>query len=385
VLLESAVREQTHTLMAEARRGGVEIIADLAAEWRALCDEGTHAEPFYRPEWISAYVRAFAPDKQVVLVTARVNGRLRAVLPLIEERTRFHGVPVKMLRGAANVHSDRFDLVHGAGEDSAEAVLAIWQFLKEAPGWDVIEVRDVPPGGAMEQLLAAAEIDGYPTGKWNSVLTPYISLPGPGADVKAAYAQFDKNFRSKLRKWRRKLEERGPVQVIQSDAADPAMLERFYALEASGWKGAGATAIASDPQTRQFYDEVAREAARFGYLALYEVQCDGRAVAMHYGLRHSGRYFVPKMGYDENYPECALGHVILDEALRDCIARGLTEFDFLGDEAEWKRRWTHQFRQHHWCYVFRKGLAGQALHAVKFKLLTTAREVKRKYFGKGGK
>ena len=76
MLLEREVREPTHTLRPEVRRGGVEIIADLASEWRALCDEGTHAEPFYRPEWISAYVRAFAPDKQVVLVTARAGGRL---------------------------------------------------------------------------------------------------------------------------------------------------------------------------------------------------------------------------------------------------------------------------------------------------------------------
>jgi hypothetical protein len=67
------------------------------------------------------------------------------------------------------------------------------------------------------------------------------------------------------------------------------------------------------------------------------------------------------------------------------MERGLTEFDFLGDEADWKRRWTPNFRQHAWCYVFRKGMAGQALRMVKFKLLVTAREVKRKLYGKRGK
>src|SRR5215510_16435782 len=98
-----------------AEAGGVEVIEFLAEEWRRLCEESHCDEPFYRPEWIAAHIRAFARQAKVVVVTARVEEELKAVLPLIEERVLFYGIPVTRLRCAANVHSCRFDIVCARG------------------------------------------------------------------------------------------------------------------------------------------------------------------------------------------------------------------------------------------------------------------------------
>jgi len=363
--------------VAEVIRGGVEVIEQLAAEWRELCAEGPCDEPFYRPEWIAAYMRAFAPEKQLLIITVRVGGRLRAVLPLVAERAWFYGCPVRKLRSAAGMHSGRFDLVHGAG-DEGEAVLAIWEWLRTRSDWDLIELQDVPPGGAAEQLLLAAKIDGYPTGLWESLRTPYIPLPGSGGKPAAALSRTDAKFRGNLRRRMRKLEAKGPVRLIRVESADRAALDRFYELERAGWKGEQGTAIACDADTRRFYDEAAGAAAAFGYFSLYVLECGGHPVAIHYGLTHRGRYFVPKLAYDENYKECAPGHLIVHEILRDAVERGLTEFDFLGPWMEWKAEWTSEVRPHAWCYVFRQGLFGRALHATKFRLMHAARQMKRR-------
>ena len=88
--------------VAESFSGGVEIIERFAHEWRELCAEGPCDQPFFRPEWIEAYMRAFAPGKRMLIFTARVNGRLRALLPLIQGWALFHGLPVRMLRSATN-------------------------------------------------------------------------------------------------------------------------------------------------------------------------------------------------------------------------------------------------------------------------------------------
>jgi CelD/BcsL family acetyltransferase involved in cellulose biosynthesis len=53
--------------------------------------------------------------------------------------------------------------------------------------------------------------------------------------------------------------------------------------------------------------------------------------------------------------------------LRDCIARGLAEFDFLGPAMTWKRDWTDRVRRHDWLYVFR-GARGRLLHSLKFRI-----------------
>lgn len=353
--------------MVEARLGDPSILERIAGEWRDLCAEGPCNEPFYRPEWIGAYLRAFEPRAKVLLVTARRGGRLRAVLPLVSEWTRFRGIPVRMLRGAANVHSCRFDLIHGR-DDGPEATDAIWRELSKRGGWEVIQIPDVPAGGAIEGLVATAAQEGHPVGNWESMRTPFVPLPGRGGDPDQVLGRTDAKFRANVRRRFRKLEGKGKVELVLTERADPAVLAEFYELERAGWKGEGGTAIACDDATRRFYDEAASWLEREGSLALYSLRLDGKAVAMHWGLVWDGRYFLPKPAFDESHRECSPGQLLIQEVLRDCVAKGLDEFDFLGPWMEWKADWTDEVRPHAWHYVFRRGPVGRALHAAKFRL-----------------
>src|SRR5690242_1988935 len=98
------------SLTAQIQHGGAEIIEKVADPWHDLCADALIDEPFYRPEWITAYLRAFRPRGMLVLPMVQENGSLRAVLPLVKQRSIFCGIPVNSLQGAANVHSCRFDL-----------------------------------------------------------------------------------------------------------------------------------------------------------------------------------------------------------------------------------------------------------------------------------
>src|SRR5262249_24510938 len=142
--------------------GGVEIVDGFAAEWRDLCDDAVDDQPFFRPEWIRAYLRAFVPDAKVVLVTARVDGRLCLLLPLIEEMASFNKVPVRRLRVPVNSCCGRFDAVRRSGADGDRAIRATWQYLNKLDGWDLLQFRDAPQESTVAQLVAAARADGFP-------------------------------------------------------------------------------------------------------------------------------------------------------------------------------------------------------------------------------
>ena len=370
---ESAPAAREAALVVEVMRGGREVLRGLAPEWSRLCDEGPCDEPFYRPEWIGAYLEGFEPDARLAVAIARRDGALRGVLPLVEERTLFFGLPARRLRGAANVHSCRFDLVHGAG-DRGEVVQALLGKLAADGGWDVLEVRDVPEGGALEELRRAAEAAGHPTGAWESMRTPYVPLPGKGGSIEEVLGGLDGKFKANLRRRWRKLEQQGEVTFRRVDVADPATLEAFYALEAAGWKGRRGSAIACDARTRAFYDLAAAAMAARGALSLYVLAVAGEPVAIHWGLSWRGRYFLPKPAYDEAHRACSPGQLLLWKVLEDCVARGLTELDFLGPWMEWKADWTERVRPHAFQYVFRKGPWGRALRAAKFELAPRARE-----------
>jgi CelD/BcsL family acetyltransferase involved in cellulose biosynthesis len=350
-------------LTAKSERGTVELLDRIGDEWRQLCQEGPCDQPFFRPEWIASSIRAFASKHPVLLITVRDGNRLRAVLPLLEEKTRAYGFPVTKLRSAANPdHSPRFDFIHGQGPGIEEALEAGWNELKNHH-WEVIELVNVPEGGAAELLLRGAREDGFLTYQYLCARTPYILLGGykPGAD----FSQFARSprFRYKLRHRWRSLEKTGTILLRRVEAADREILQQFYGLEQRGWKGKRGTAIACNGETRQFYDSIANYAAQYGYLSLYFLRQGDAAVAAHFALTYGGRYYPLKIAYDETYSQYGPGHLIAGAVLRDCAARGVSEFDWLGHWTEAKAEWASEVRPHNFCYIFRPSLAGRILRA----------------------
>jgi hypothetical protein len=101
-------------LKVDALRGGPEIVDALAEDWRLLLGQAEDDQPFYGPEWIGAYARAFASGKTLMVIAARAGRDLKAVLPLVEEKGFFSRVPVRRLRAAVNAHPGRFEMVRMA-------------------------------------------------------------------------------------------------------------------------------------------------------------------------------------------------------------------------------------------------------------------------------
>ena len=364
--------------VSEVRTGGLEILDELAEEWRELCEEGPCDEPFCRPEWVSAYLRVFAPRARVVLVSARVEGRLQAVLPLMEESGWLCGLPVKKLRAPANVHSVRFDMVRGGGAEGEAAVLAVWRKLRDLPEWDLIELPCTLEGGAHELLLRAAQRDGFPAESvlvWRSI---YVPLAGAQGDGRPWTPGRKADFRSKLCRRRRQLEQAGPLAQWRNTEANPEALRAFFALEASGWKGRRDSAVACQPQLEQFYTEIAWAAARYGYFSLDGLESGGELVSAHFGMRYRGRYFLPKAAYNENYRRFGPGLLLVEAILRECQARGMREFDFTGPWAQDETQWSLKTRDQHFSYIFHRRVYGALLHGVRFRLRRAAKKLLRR-------
>lgn len=359
----------------QGETGSVGIIDSLAVEWRDMCAESPANQPFFQPEWARAFLSAFAPESRLLLVTARVSGRLTAVLPLLEQRRRQFGLPVTVLKAAANVHSCRFDVAVAARHPLEETIAALWDYLSREHDWSVIVLDDVPEEGVLPGLLACAERQGFPTARFVSLASPYFSLTAFNGDWDSWLSRLKGDFRRELRRRARKLAAQGETRVRRVDRAEPMELQRFYDLEASGWKGEEDTAITRDAATRQFYDEVAAAASRLGYFSLYFLEVNGRAIAGHFGLTYGSRYYVPKLAYDEEFAAFSPGHLLVSEVAHDCAKRGLIEFNFLGPWMDWKACWTSSTRRLWSLYIFRNDLVGRTLYGMKFGLKSFAKKI----------
>ncbi|HYC48838.1 MAG TPA: GNAT family N-acetyltransferase [Burkholderiales bacterium] len=344
-------------------RGGAELIDRYCEEWLALCGRSACDEPFYRPEWIRAYLRAFAANAVLVLFTMRRAGRLVALLPLIKETDSLAGMPARKLRSAGNTHTCRFDMVHEP-ETAAAVIPHLWAALVAEPGWDVLELNDTQEGGVLTQLAGYARGCGHAVQFAPGLAPPYLDLTAfSGYD--ALLQRLDAKFRANLRRRARKLDARAAV-LCRGRAAEP-MVGRFFELERSGWKGEKGSAITCATPTRMFYGEIARAAEAGGYLSMYALEVSGRPAAMFFGLEYRGRYYLIKTAYDEALRDVSPGQLLTQQVLRECFERGGIEFDFLGGDMDWKQDWAPQTRRLTDIFIFR-GAAGRALHALRFRL-----------------
>jgi len=366
------------TLTVQGNWGTVALIDGIADEWRRLCQEGPCDQPFFRPEWIAAVINAFAPKQRLLLITVREGSCLRAVLPLLEGKKSVFGIRFTSFCGAANVeYSCRFDLIHGRSGDVAEIGRAVWNYLRESRAWDAVELPIVPSGGAAERFLMIAREEGFLTLQHEVTRSPY--LPLNHSRNAADFSSFgrDARFRKNLRRRRRNLEADGRLTLRGAQKADTDTLQQLYHIEQSGWKGKKGTAILDSNETRQFYDSVAKSAERFGYLSLYFLEQGSSTIAAQFGLTYRGKHYAVKSGYDEKYEEYGPGHLITGMTLRDCVQRGICEYDFLGQQEGWKMEWASEVRPHASCHIFRKSLLGHLLKAAtqgRYKLWMARRK-----------
>lgn len=304
---------------------------EAGAQWEELAHEAGGC-PFRQPGWIRAWVRAFGGGPLELHVLRR-GGSVAAVLPL--ERTgRGRGSPT-------NSETPDFGLLaldRDAARALAENVLA-HDDLRLSLGF-------LEGGGDdLEDLRAAAQAAGRRVLERTMQRSPYLEIAD---DVERQVRErLGAKSLSELRRRRRRLEERGPLELDVADGTEALerLLAEGYALEGSGWKTAAGTSIGARADARRFYDEVARWAASRGILRLCFLRVGGKPIAFKFGLEADGAFYSCKGGYDPSEARLAPGQLIVWELLRWASARGLERFELLGDAYPWKLEWTDQARE----------------------------------------
>jgi len=334
---------------------------ELAEEWNALVDRSS-GELFLRHEFLGLWLRSFARSAELRILLGRdADGRLAAALPLLVGRGRLHGVPVRELVAAANVHSCRFDLL---ADDPDRAAAAFLAHLARDPGWDLLRLIDLPGNGHAASVLDAARAASLPAGLWRSHGSPVLDLPASEEELDR---RLSSQLRATVRRRRRRLAELGELTFGRRDRDESLEeLRDCFELERNGWKGRDGTACFQDREALDFYLRLASLAARRGWLALYLLRLDGKPIAFQYGLVHGGVFNLLKLSFDERLAKWSPGLVLQDEVVRDCMARGLRRCAYLGGDEPWKRRWASGAVEHFWLFVFRDDLRGRLLRRAKF-------------------
>jgi CelD/BcsL family acetyltransferase involved in cellulose biosynthesis len=329
--------------MNQVRVDVLEGTAPIAEEWDQLADR-TDADPFVRPLWFNAWFDAFG-DGRGLVVTARRDGRLVAVLPVQERGAT--------LSSPTNWHTARFGLLAERPEDARRLVEWTLRTGKRQVRIDFIDAAS--PDVRLWQDAAEQRRDHVVIR--TLLRSPFLALDG---DWERYRSDMSKRRRSELRRRRRRLEECGRVAVEVADGRSGlhALLREGFALEAAGWKGQAGTAIVSQPASRRFYTDLARSAAARGLLRLAFLRVAGRAIAFDYSLEHRGVHYLLKQGNDPQWRRYGPGMLLREEMIRRSFAEGHRTYEFLGSDEPWKLEWTSSCHERVHVEFFDHSVAG---------------------------
>jgi CelD/BcsL family acetyltransferase involved in cellulose biosynthesis len=334
-----------------------EELDDLRPAWEELAAPA--GSPMQRHAWAKAFSEAFGIDHELKIVVVSAGRQVNAIAPLATRRV---GVTRLELAGVEQL-SEPCDFVYRDG--AALERLAAGVAGQSLPVLLGRIVADSPTVEALRRAYRRRTIF-YARG---AAPYPWIELDESWREPEA---KFGSDRRSDLRRARRRAEQLGEVttEILAPRPEDVApLIDELLRVEAAGWKGREGTALAADAPRRRFFERFAELAAEAGFLRIAFLRIDGRAAAVQLAAECGGRFWLLKVGYDEEFKRSSPGSLLMLETIRHAAGRGLASYELLGTAEPWTRVWTERERE---CLAIRAypprpaGFAAAAADAGRF-------------------
>jgi len=298
---------------------GLDAARGLAPAWDELAV--SQSLPLCSPGWMLAWWEHMAPsgaELRVVLVGDREQPV--ALAPWFADRGEHGRVDLRFL-GAES--SDRVDILcrPGCEREAREGLLQAIGEMRPRP--DLIAFEAVPARSQSTRLLAGANprLSRYR----NSVL-PAPSVALPAGPPEAWLAGRSSNFRSQMRRMRRRLEQRGG-QVRQ--IVDPGELERtidtLLRLHLARWEDRAPSGLARSGMKGLLL----QAASTLGpdRLRLWTAEIDGEPISVQLFHAAGGQIKYWNGGWMEEHADLKPTMLTILAALEDGIARGEQSLD----------------------------------------------------------
>ncbi|MFJ3581398.1 GNAT family N-acetyltransferase [Streptomyces sp. NPDC090127] len=301
----------------------------LAERWASLCARCSTATPFQSHSWLhSWWVSYGTPGALRVVLVRREDGELVAAAPLMRARGPF---PVLTPLGGAI--TDFTDVL--LDDACPEAAPALARAVAGAARGAMVDLREVRPGAAAEQLLA----------HWRGPrrrLTDSLCLELPAVPMDALLARIPSGkAQQRVRAKLRKLDALGIDERIVPEDEVPAALERLLKLHQLQWQGRAVTVEHTSDRFAQHLARAVRPMVEHGDARVTEFRLGGDVVAADLTLmspRLAGGYLY---GADPvlRARKVDVATMLLRHGARETSASGRATLSLLRGTEPYKRHW----------------------------------------------
>lgn len=349
----------------------------LEGEWRALQARCPQATPCQTWEWNAVWWRHFRARKRPRILLFRDGlGALVGIAPCY---TSFHlATPLRRLAWMGTGPTDYLGPL-ALLECEAEVAATFLEHVRHRMrGWDIADLQQLRADSSLVSHAALVPQDR--SGSETMCLLPmepcpYLPLPG---SWEALTAQFGKKMRSNLGYYERLLLKTFPdARYTLADAAtlDEGMTALF-ALHQRRWNARWLPGALGSRRIQAFHRDLAQRFLENGGLRLHLLSANGAIQAALYCFAWGNRTFYYLGGFAPDLSKYSLGTLLTARAVKQALAEGHSEFDFLRGNEAYKYKWTSCERINHRLLLLRSrerlpllgalpGRAGFALNRVE--------------------
>ena len=338
----------------------------LVRAWRSL--EESASLPMQSHEFTSALAGTFLTDAHLEVFFIRERGEIAALLTLCRKAGRFARWRMVGAHEVCEPDDALYRCPDSAGR-LAEAIVADGR---------AVELDRIPAGSALVPAIRSALRGKGLVLVRPATPTPTIALSPRWKDPASC---FNSGRRSDFRRAARRAAELGEVTFeIVSPEPDrfDSLFDEAVRVEMRSWKREAGTAIAADQAKEDCFRRYFRSACEQGSFRIAFLRIDGRAVAMQMAIESLGRYWLFKIGFDEDYERCSPGTLLMLHTIGWAAERELEAYELLGNLEPWIAIfWTREQHDCLWvrAYPFNArgaaALAADAFTSIRRRLART--------------
>ncbi len=310
----------------------------LEADWNDLfARAGRSAQLFQAFNWNWHWANHFIGNgrgrTRLAVVTARRDGRLVMVWPLVLERR----AGLRVLAWMGEPISQYGDVLAEDGPLQLEWLHQSWRFINTTLKPDLARLNKTRADSVVAPLLV--ELGAMST---QQLEAPYLDLAS--APTFEDYAErYPSKARKNRRRLARRLEEQGVSRFIELAEGPEAAKIAGQAIEIKRvWlqeKGLVSPAL-NDPRTMAFFQAAAADTQRPTKIRVAVLMCGETVAAVEIGFACRDRIAIHVMAYDLAFDKAAAGILLLEHMIETSLVSGFAVYDLMAPGDGYKKEWA---------------------------------------------
>ncbi|MFD9167439.1 GNAT family N-acetyltransferase, partial [Streptomyces sp. NPDC059558] len=302
--------------------------AALEESWNRLFRGCPTATPFQSHAWLHSWWLSYGKDGRLRIVLVRRGEELVGAAPLMLVHR-----PMPLLVPLGGPITDYFDVLVAA-EHAGQVVPALARGLHRAARGAVVDLREVRPGAAAEELYR--QWPGVSSRLADSTCMELPTLPFDEL-VKRMPASGAQRVRAKLRK----TDAAGIEEHEVGEQEVPRAVRTLLRLHEKQWRGRGVTPEHLRPRVAEHLTRATRRMVRAGESRLTEFRLDGKVVAANVTLLSSGLSGGYLYGADPDLRDrkVDVATLLLRYEAGRALAEGRPVVSFLRGNEPYKNHW----------------------------------------------